>query len=145
MEGTHLAAEDQHSTAGILLFHHRRPLGLPPYTSGEMGDLSTNRPVTAGNRSPFSRGLRRRYRLAEEETDEEIAGLDFGSEDLIALPAETWSAIRECAEELLTAVEVDRLLGAQVWLTKRGFAWISVPTVSGLHSRSLPVAATRFR
>jgi hypothetical protein len=118
------------------------PPGSP--TTSRRGS-STNRPVTAGNRSPFSRGLRRRYRLAEKETDEEIAGLDFGSEDLIALPAETWSAIRECAEELLTAVEVDGLLGAQVWLTKRGFAWISVPTVSGLHSRSLPVAATRFR
>ena len=93
----------------------------------------------------FSRGLRRRYRLAEEETDEEIAGRDLGSDDLIALPAGTWSAIRECAEELLTAAEVNGLLGAQVWLTKRGLASISVPTVSGLHSGSLPVAATRFR
>lgn len=42
----------------------------------------------------FSRGLRRRYRLAEEQSDEEIVETDLGSDDLIALPAETWSVIR---------------------------------------------------
>ena len=42
--------------------------------------------------------------MAEEETDEEIAETDVGSDDLIALPAETsWTVIRGCAEELLTA------------------------------------------
>jgi hypothetical protein len=61
----------------------------------------------------FSRGLRRRYRLAEEETDEEIAERDLGSDDLIALPPDTWSAIRDCAEQLLTAAEADGLIGAR--------------------------------
>ena len=51
----------------------------------------------------YRRGLGRRYRLAEEETDEEIAETDVGYDDLIALPAETWTVIRGCAEELLTA------------------------------------------
>jgi hypothetical protein len=71
----------------------------------------------------FSRGLRRRYRLAEEETDEEIAETDLGSDNLLALPAETWSVIRGCAEELLTVAEVDGLVGAQLWLSDRGLAW----------------------
>jgi hypothetical protein len=71
----------------------------------------------------YRRGLGRRYRLAEEETDEEIAETDVGSDDLIALPAETWTVIRGCAEELLTAAEVDGLGGAQVWLTSCGLTW----------------------
>lgn len=71
----------------------------------------------------FSRGLRQRFRLAEEETDEEIAGKDLGSDDLIALPAETWHAIRGCAEQLLTAAEVDGIVGAQLWLTARRLEW----------------------
>jgi hypothetical protein len=71
----------------------------------------------------FSRGLRKRYRLAEEQTDEEIADEDLGSDDLIALPAETWRAIRDRAEDLLSAAEADGLVGAVVWLTERRLAW----------------------
>lgn len=71
----------------------------------------------------FSRGIRRRYRLAEEETDEEIAEQDLGSDDLIALPAPTWHAVRERAEELLSVAETDGVAGAAVWLTARGYAW----------------------
>jgi hypothetical protein len=72
----------------------------------------------------FSRGLRQRYRLAEEETDEEIAETDLGSDDLIALPAETWSVIRGCAEQLLTAAETDGLAGALAWLAARRLEWV---------------------
>jgi hypothetical protein len=35
----------------------------------------------------FSRGRRRRYRLAKEESDDEIADRDMGGDDVIALPA----------------------------------------------------------
>jgi hypothetical protein len=55
----------------------------------------------------FSRGLRRRYRLAEEEPDEEVADRDMGGDDVIALPAETWHAIGDRAEQLLTAAGTD--------------------------------------
>jgi hypothetical protein len=71
----------------------------------------------------FSRGLRQRYRLAEEKTDDEIADEDLGSADLIALPAETWHAIRDRAEQLLSAAEADGLMGAVLWLTERRLAW----------------------
>jgi hypothetical protein len=50
-------------------------------------------------------------------------GKDLGSDDLIALPAETWHAVRGCAEQLLTAAEVDGLLGAQLWFSERGLEW----------------------
>ncbi|QJY46944.1 protein rep [Pseudonocardia broussonetiae] len=71
----------------------------------------------------FSRGLRQRYRLAEEETDEDIAAADLGSDDLIALPAETWRAVRDVAEELLTVAEAEGLEGAVRWLSARRLAW----------------------
>jgi hypothetical protein len=64
-----------------------------------------------------------RYRLAEEQTDDKIADRDMGGDDLIALPAETWRAIRDRAEELLTAAEVDGLQGAVAWLSARRLAW----------------------
>jgi hypothetical protein len=51
----------------------------------------------------FSRGLHRRYRLVEEESDYEIADRDLGGEDVNALPAETWQAIRDRAEQVLAA------------------------------------------
>ena len=56
-------------------------------------------------REPVTGRNRRRYRLAEEETDEQIAERDVGSDALIALPAET--AIRGRAEESLTVAEID--------------------------------------
>jgi hypothetical protein len=65
----------------------------------------------------FSRGLRRRYRLAEEQEDQDIVDQDHGGEDLVVLPAATWSAVRGCAEELLTAAERDGLPGVAVWLS----------------------------
>ena len=63
------------------------------------------------NQVTFSRGLRRRFRLADEQSDD-VAGTDLGSDDLIALPAETWHQIRDQAEQLLTAAELGGLAGA---------------------------------
>jgi hypothetical protein len=71
----------------------------------------------------YSRGLRRRFRLADEETDEEIADRDLGTDDLILIPAETWRYVRDRAEELLTAAELDGLNGAVLWLNARRLAW----------------------
>lgn len=71
----------------------------------------------------FSRGLRERYRLAVEESDEEIASEDMGGDDLVALPIETWRAVRGRAEVLLSLAEqggVDAVIG---WLRERGLAW----------------------
>ena len=52
-----------------------------------------SRRTTAPRTAPPSRGLRRRYRLAGEESDDEIADRDMGSDDGIALPAEAGRAI----------------------------------------------------
>jgi hypothetical protein len=71
----------------------------------------------------YSRGLRQRFRLAEEETDDEIADRDLGTDDLIVIPAETWRYVRDQGEELLTAAELDGLGGAAMWLNTRGLAW----------------------
>jgi hypothetical protein len=46
------------------------------------------------------------------------------ADDLIALPAETWGAVRDRAEKLLTAAEADGLIGAVLWLTEPA-AWTS--------------------
>lgn len=71
----------------------------------------------------WSVGIRDRYGVGPEQSDTEIAEEDLGSDDLIALPAETWHAIRDRAELLLTATEADGLVGAVLWLTERGLAW----------------------
>jgi hypothetical protein len=88
----------------------------------------------------FSRGLRRRYRLAEEESDEEIAETDLGSDDLIALPAETWSVIRGCAEQLLTVAEADGLAGALAWLAARRLKWVWAGPLGAGSMRGQPAA-----
>jgi CHAD domain-containing protein len=82
----------------------------------------------------FSRGLRRRFRLADEQSDDEIAGTDLGSDDLIALPAETWHQIRGQAEQLLTAAELGGLAGAAAWLDQRGLTWSLVGRPRGPRS-----------
>lgn len=71
----------------------------------------------------WSVGIRDRYGLNDEQTDAEIAQEDLGSDDLIALPAETWRAVRDHAERLLTVAETDGLTGAVLWLTERGLPW----------------------
>jgi hypothetical protein len=42
----------------------------------------------------------------------------MGGEYVITLPAETWQAIRDRAEQLLTIAEVEGLSGAVFWLTQ---------------------------
>jgi hypothetical protein len=89
----------------------------------------------------ISRDLRRRYRLA----DEEIAETDFGSDDLIALPAETWSVIRGCAEQLLTVAETDGLAGALGWLTARQLEWVwAGPIGADLNASRVHVGREEF-
>lgn len=74
----------------------------------------------------WSRGVRERFALGAEDTDEEIAERDVGGDDLIALPAETWSVVRDQAEDLLSAAERDGLTGATAWLAVRGLLWSRV-------------------
>ncbi|WP_239028763.1 protein rep [Pseudonocardia acidicola] len=74
----------------------------------------------------WSRGLRARYRLAPEQSDEAIAAEDMGGDDLLALPAETWRAVRDRAEVLLGLAEQAGLLGVMAWLAYRGLAWHAV-------------------
>lgn len=74
----------------------------------------------------WSRGVRDRFRLGDEQTDDEIANDDLGTDDLIALPAQTWTAIRDRAEEFLSLAETDGLSGACAYLTARGLDWSRV-------------------
>lgn len=71
----------------------------------------------------WSRGLRDRYGVRADRSDEEIAADDLATDDLIALPAETWQTLRWCSEELLDAAERDGLAGAARWLDARGLTW----------------------
>jgi hypothetical protein len=43
----------------------------------------------------------------------------MGGDDVIALPADTWRAIRDRAEQLLTAAEIDGITGAITPATAR--------------------------
>jgi hypothetical protein len=40
-----------------------------------------------------------------------------------SVAADAWRTIRDRAEQLLTAAEVDGLAGAVVWLSDRGLPW----------------------
>jgi len=74
-----------------------------------------------------SRGLFERYGVRDSNrSDEELAGEDEGGDDLLALPVETWRAIRSNVEELLIAARCGGLLGAALWLTERGLGWQQV-------------------
>ena len=59
------------------------------------------------------------HQLAYEQSDEEIALEDLGSENLIALPAGTWRTSPSHAEQLLRLAEG----GGFAWLTTRGLEW----------------------
>lgn len=74
----------------------------------------------------WSRGVRDRFRLGEEATDEEIVADDLGTDDLIALPAQTWAAIRDRAELFLSIAETDGLSGATAYLSRLGLDWSRV-------------------
>lgn len=78
----------------------------------------------------YSRGLREWARVAPEESDEEIVSEDMHGDDQIALPAETWAAMRDEVADLLDAVELGGLAAAESWLRSRGLAY-RVVAVSG--------------
>lgn len=68
--------------------------------------------------------LFRRYGVAEVESDQEIVDEDAGGDEVIALPAETWSAIRgPLAGELQIVAEQGGRDAAAAWLTVRGLDW----------------------
>jgi hypothetical protein len=72
-----------------------------------------------------SRGLFKRYGIREaDRSDEELAGEDEGGDDLLALPVETWRAIRDNVEELLIAARRDGLAGGLAWLAARRLKWV---------------------
>lgn len=71
----------------------------------------------------WSQGFRDKFATAPEATDEEAAEEDLGTEDLIALPAGTWAAIRDRAEQFLSVAEDLGLTGATAWLDVRGLDW----------------------
>ena len=70
----------------------------------------------------WAQGTRERYGV-QVVTDEEIVETDLGGEDTLALPRETWRAIRDRSEELLAAAERDGVTGAVVYLSERGLSW----------------------
>ncbi|MDN5918665.1 MAG: protein rep [Pseudonocardia sp.] len=70
----------------------------------------------------WAEGTRERYGV-EVVTDEEIVEEDMGGEDTLALPIETWKAIRNRSEDLLAAAERDGVTGATVYLSERGLSW----------------------
>jgi hypothetical protein len=73
----------------------------------------------------WSRGLRDRYGVRHERSDDEIAADDdLASDDLVALPAETWREVRPVAEDLLTVAEREGLPGVVRWLDARGLGWM---------------------
>lgn len=71
----------------------------------------------------WSVGFRDRFTTAPEVSDDEIAAEDLGTDDLIALPAGTWAAIRDRAEQFLTVAEAGGLDAACGWLDVRGLDW----------------------
>jgi hypothetical protein len=72
-----------------------------------------------------SRGLFKRYGITDaDRSDEQLADEDEGGDDLVALPPETWNAIRTNVEELLIATRRDGLPGALAWLAARRLEWV---------------------
>ncbi|NWJ71718.1 protein rep [Pseudonocardia sp. ICBG1122] len=71
----------------------------------------------------WAEGTRQRYGMTKEEREEEIARRDMGGEDVLALPAKTWRAIRDESEQLLEAAEHGGVTAAVAWLDSRSLAW----------------------
>lgn len=73
----------------------------------------------------WSAGLRELVGLSEEElTDDELAAVEVGSEDLLILTAETWRAIRdEFSVTLLEVVERSGIAGARRLLKRSGLTY----------------------
>lgn len=102
-------------------------------TTGDMDDIEIWREwvrESAGRHfMTWSRGLRKLAGLAaEEETDEEIAAEETGSDEdtILILPAQTWRKVHHEAEHLLTATEQRGLDGARSWLDARRLSYAVV-------------------
>lgn len=74
----------------------------------------------------YSRGLRDWARVGREKSDDEITAEDMKGDDQIALPAETWKAVRDEVADLLDAVELGGIPAAERWLRSRGLAYALV-------------------
>lgn len=86
----------------------------------------------AGKRRRFvtwSAGAQELRKLAghrEDQTDEELAAEDEGSQDLIAVEREDWPALAVRIEDLFAVGEASGLDAVKVWLTDRGIRWRAV-------------------
>ena len=94
----------------------------------------------------WSQGTRERYEV-RVQSDEEIVAeeLSGAHDDLIALPAPTWRAIRQESDTLLTVAEQDGPEGAALWLSRRGlpWSWANASPGRGRPPRALRIAQDR--
>ncbi|GAA1839741.1 hypothetical protein GCM10009836_18660 [Pseudonocardia ailaonensis] len=74
--------------------------------------------------------------VGREESDEEIVETDMGGEDQLALPAETWEAIRDDVADLLDAAEIGGVEAAEKWLQSRGLKYSRCSSEGGLSART---------
>lgn len=72
----------------------------------------------------WSRDLRALAGMADEQTDEQIAGEDVEGEDVLVLDAVTWRAVRDEQGALLVAADRWGVAGARAWLRGRGLPWV---------------------
>lgn len=124
-----LAAEATHGHA-----KHGRGGGRTPFqiladfgATGDADDLALWREweeVSKGRRQlTWSQGLRELAGLAAEQSDEEIAEMDLGTDDVLVMDAQTWRAVAPVQVHLLIAAERFGLPGARGWLRTRGLPW----------------------
>lgn len=99
---------------------------------GDMDDLETwweYEDASHGRRAlTWSRGLRARYGLGAEQTDDEIAAEDLGTEDVLTIDAADWHRVRPHAARLLDAAERYGPSIVAVWLASRGIDYDSPPS-----------------
>lgn len=98
---------------------------------GEAGDLAAWwewESVSRGRRQiAWSKGLREWAGLGAEQTDDEIAGEDLESEDMLFIDPESWRLLRHdpagvCG--LLEAAEDGGYAAAMEWLAGRGYGYV---------------------
>ena len=71
--------------------------------------------------------------LDPEQSDEEIAAEEvLHGDDALALPHETWTALRRAGEttDLLDVTETGGYEGAVCWLGERGLDWLYASTAA---------------